>query len=118
VDRTWLLAGGLAVLIASDALLAIAGSGPLLWTGIVLWGVHMAMTQGLLSAMVAGTAPPDLRGTAFGVFNLASGLALLAASGIAGWLWDAYGPAFTFACGAALTALALAGLMARRPVMS
>jgi MFS family permease len=105
-----LVAGGLVVLIASDALLALAAHGPLLWAGIALWGLHMAMTQGLLAAMVAGSAPADLRGTGFGVFNLVSGLALLAASAIAGWLWDQYGAAVTFWCGAAFAALALVGL--------
>ena len=110
MDRRALLAAGLIVLMAADVLLAIAGTGPLLWAGIALWGLHMAMTQGLLSAMVAGCAPGDLRGTAFGVFNLASGIALLAASAIAGWLWDAHGPSLTFACGAVLAGIALAGL--------
>ena len=118
VSRLALLAWGLVLLIVSDVLLALAGSGPLLWAGIALWGLHMAMTQGPLSAMVAGTAPADLRGTAFGVFNLASGIALLAASGIAGWLWDAYGPAGTVGCGAVRTAIALGGLLVRRPAMS
>ena len=115
VSRQSLLAWGLVVLIAADVLLAVAGSGVLLWAGIALWGLHMAMTQGLLAAMVAGAAPPDLRGTAFGFFNLASGVALLAASVLAGWLWDALGPAFTFGCGAIFAALALAGILARPP---
>jgi MFS family permease len=113
-----LLAGGLAVLIVSDALLALAAHGPLLWTGIALWGLHMAMTQGLLSAMVAGSAPADLRGTAFGFFNLVSGIALLAASAIAGWLWDQWGASVTFWCGAGFAAVALAGLARRSPGMS
>jgi predicted MFS family arabinose efflux permease len=113
-----LLAAGLAVLVASDALLALAAHGPLLWAGIALWGLHMAMTQGLLAAMVAGSAPPDLRGTAFGFFNLASGIALLAASALAGWLWDRWGADFTFWCGAGLAAVALAGLARRPPGMS
>jgi MFS family permease len=113
-----LLAAGLVVLIASDALLAMAARGPLLWTGIALWGLHMAMTQGLLAAMVAGSAPADLRGTAFGFFNLVSGIALLAASVLAGWLWDQWGAALTFWCGAALAAVALAGLARRPPGMS
>jgi len=90
--------------------LARAGSGPLLWTGIALWGLHMAMTQGLLSAMVAGAAPTDLRGTAFGFFNLLCGLALLVASALAGWLWDQFGASVTFYAGASFAALALAGL--------
>jgi MFS family permease len=118
MSRRGLLAAGLVVLIASDALLALAAHGPLLWAGIALWGLHMAMTQGLLAAMVAGSAPADLRGTAFGVFNLASGVALLVASALAGWLWDAYGPSFTFWCGAAFAALSLAGLARRPPAMS
>ena len=74
----------------------------------------MGLTQGLLAALVAATAPDDLRGTAFGIFNLVCGVALLIASALAGWLWDAYGPAFTFYAGAAFTALAGVGLVFRR----
>jgi MFS family permease len=118
MSRRVLLAGGLAVLIVSDALLALANHGPLLWAGIALWGLHMAMTQGLLAAMVAGAAPADLRGSAFGFFNLVSGIALIVASGLAGWLWDQWGAPVTFWCGAALAALALAGLARRPPGMS
>ncbi|MEJ8836669.1 MFS transporter [Ramlibacter sp. AN1133] len=106
-----LLAIGLAVLVAADLALAAAGAGVLLWAGIALWGLHMALTQGLLATMVADTAPAQLRGTAFGVFNLASGLALLMASGLAGWLWDRFGAVATFGAGAGLCLLAL-GLMA------
>ena len=110
-----LLAIGLGVLIAADAALAAAGHGVLLWVGIALWGMHMALTQGLLATMVAATAPASLRGTAFGVFNLAGGLALLVASALAGWLWDRTGPASTFIAGAVISALALAVLAAKAP---
>ena len=110
-----LLAMGLAVLIAADLLLALGNRGWPLWGGIVLWGLHMAMTQGLLATMVADTAPPALRGTAFGVFNLASGVALLLASGVAGLLWDQLGASATFVAGAAIAALSLAALIAWRP---
>ncbi|GAB3773897.1 MFS transporter [Ramlibacter monticola] len=103
-----LLAIGLAVLVAADLALAASDRGVLLWTGIALWGLHMALTQGLLATMVADTAPAALRGTAFGVFNLASGFALLVASGLAGWLWERFGAAATFGAGAVLCALALA----------
>jgi MFS family permease len=109
-----LLAWGLAVLIAADLLLAAADAGPLLWAGIGLWGLHMAMTQGLLATMVADTAPPDLRGTAFGFFNLVSGMALLVASGLAGLLWDTWGAPVTFLAGAGFSALALVLLGLRR----
>lgn len=110
-----LLAMGLAVLVAADLALAAADRGPLLWVGIALWGLHMAMTQGLLATMVADTSPPALRGTAFGFFNLASGLALLVASGLAGLLWDRLGPASTFLAGAAISLAALAVLALRAP---
>ena len=113
VDHRKLLAAGLVVLIAADALLAAGNAGPLLWGGIALWGLHMAMTQGLLAAMVAQAAPPDLRGTAFGLFNLCSGGALLAASVLAGWLWDGWGAPMTFLAGAGFSALALVALMWR-----
>lgn len=105
-----LLAWGLVVLVASDALLAVAQHWSVVIAGVALWGVHMGMTQGLLAMMVAETAPPDLRGTAFGVFNLASGIAMLAASVIAGLLWDAYGSSMTFWAGGAFALLCLAGL--------
>ena len=108
--RKALLAWGLAALIASDLALASASSIALLFAGIALWGLHMGLTQGLLSTLVADAAPERLRGTAFGVFHFVSGAALLVASLIAGWLWDSYGPAWTFYAGAAFTALALLGL--------
>ena len=78
--------------------------------GAALWGLHMGLTQGLLSALVADTAPLELRGTAFGMFNLVTGLAMLAASVIAGGLWDIIGPGGTFLAGALFTAAALAAL--------
>ena len=114
VSRRSLLAGGLAVLIAADVLLAMGNAGVWLWSGIGLWGLHMAMTQGLLATMVADAAPADLRGTAYGFFNLVSGLAMLLASGIAGFLWDQWGAPVTFMAGGGLAAVALAGLALRR----
>jgi len=87
--------------------LALASGVPLLFAGVLLWGLHMGLTQGLLSAMVAGCAPAELRGTAFGFFNLVSGVALLPASGIAGLLWIWIGPSGTFVCGAAFAVLTL-----------
>jgi MFS family permease len=113
-----LLAAGLVVLLAADVLLALGNQGALLWGGIALWGLHMAMTQGLLATMVAGAAPAELRGTAFGMFNLASGFALLLASLLAGGLWDRWGAPSTFAGGAILAALALAALARRPPVVA
>ena len=111
-----LLALGLVVLIAADLVLA-AGSGlGFVLAGVALWGVHMGITQGLLARMVADSAPADLRGTAFGFFNLASGLALLLASVLAGLLWDRLGPAATFHTGAAFCVIALSVMaLQRRP---
>jgi MFS family permease len=114
MSRKALLAAGLAVLVGADLALAAADHGVLLWAGIALWGLHMALTQGLLAAMVADASPAPLRGTAFGVFNLASGLALLVASVLAGALWDRLGGASTFLAGAAISTLALLALAARR----
>jgi MFS family permease len=107
ISHTALLGWGLVVLIAADLLLAVSGHVAALWAGVALWGLHMAMTQGLLAAMVADTAPADLRGTGFGFFNLLSGLALLVASTVAGVLWDQFGAAVTFAVGAVFSLLAL-----------
>ena len=109
--RKALLSWGLLALIASDIVMAQTASLAVFFAGVLLWGVHMGLTQGLLSTMVADAAPAKLRGTAFGVFHLVSGVALLAASLIAGALWDAYGAAWTFYAGAAFTALALMGLL-------
>jgi MFS family permease len=107
MSHATLLGWGLLVLIVADLLLASAKGGPVMWSGIALWGLHMAMTQGLLATMVADTSPEDLRGTAFGCFNLVSGVALLIASGVAGLLWDWFGASTTFLTGAGLTAAAL-----------
>lgn len=110
MSHTRLLAFGLVVLIAADLVLASSNHWGVVLAGVALWGVHMGMTQGLLAAMVADTAPADLRGTAYGFFNLVSGLAMLAASVVAGLLWDRLGASFTFHAGAAFCVMALAGL--------
>lgn len=105
-----LLSVGLAALVASDVMLARAGGATGAIGGAAFWGLHMALTQGLLAALVAATAPAELRGTAFGVFNLASGIALLVASALAGYLWQTIGPAATFYAGAGFTVIAWAAL--------
>src|SRR5574341_2546294 len=115
MDHRSLLALGLAVLIAADLALAVDGHWAWRWAGVALWGLHMGITQGLLATMVADTAPAALRGTAFGMFNLVSGIAMLLASAIAGWLWDRYGPAQTFVAGAVFSAAALLALSRQRP---
>jgi MFS family permease len=105
-----LLALGLVVLIAADLVLATNDHWGVVIAGVVLWGVHMGITQGLLATMVADTAPADLRGTAYGFFNLMSGIAMLVASGVAGLLWDRLGASFTFYAGVVFCIVALAGL--------
>ena len=106
-----LMVFGLGVLTAADVVLALAASPAVAFIGAALWGLHMALTQGLLAKLVADTAPSELRGTAFGIFNLVSGGALLLASVIAGALWTACGAAATFIAGAAFAALAASGLL-------
>lgn len=112
MDRGRLLALGVALLVAADVVLAVAPSWPLVLAGAGLWGLHMAATQGLLSAMVADAAPDGLRGSAFGAFNLVQGLALLLASAVAGALWQGTGPAATFLAGAGFALVALLPLLA------
>jgi len=114
MDRTGILIIGVLFLIAADLALGFATGVVGVTLGVVLWGLHMGFTQGILAALVADAAPAELRGTAFGIFNLISGLALLAASIIAGALWDMSGPKGTFVAGAAFTALALFGFVAFR----
>jgi MFS family permease len=111
IGRTAVLAGGMLLLVAADIVLALLPSVGGVALGVVLWGLHMGMTQGLLAALVADTAPARLRGTAYGFFNLLGGLAMLAASIIAGSLWDIAGPQGTFLAGAGFALLALAGLL-------
>jgi MFS family permease len=110
MGRYRLLTIGFALLIVADVILAVNGSVAVVMLGVALWGLHMGLTQGLLSAMVADTAPAELRGTAFGVFNLVGGIALLIASVVAGALWEIAGPEGTFLAGAAFTAVALLAL--------
>jgi len=110
IGRYRLLVAGFALLFVADLVLALGSGVAMVMIGVALWGLHMGLTQGLLSALVADTAPAHLRGTAFGGFNLVSGLAMLAASIVAGALWDVFGPQGTFLAGAGFTAIALAAL--------
>src|SRR5438067_5812212 len=114
VGRFAVIAAGFVLLIAADLALAFAPGLGWLGIGVVLWGLHMGLTQGLLSAVVADTAPPALRGPAFGMFNLVTGLAMLAASVLAGGLWGVFGPRGTFLAGAGFTAFALVALAGLR----
>ena len=111
ISHTKLLALGLVILIAADLILAINDHWLVVVAGVVLWGIHLGITQGLLARMVADSAPADLRGTAYGFFNLMSGVALLIASVIAGLCWDQFGPEFTFYAGAGFCVITLVGLV-------
>lgn len=106
-----MLLAGLGVLMASDVVLAHAADWTVVVIGVALWGLHMGMTQGLLAAMVSHAAPAQLRGTAFGFFNLLSGLITVASSVIAGGLWDRGGAAATFYAGAIFAVIAMALLL-------
>ena len=110
-----LLLLGLVVLIAADLVLAFGSSLLAVFLGIGLWGLHMGLTQGVLAALIAATAPERLRGTAFGLFGLVTGVASLIASVLAGLLWDRIGADATFSAGAAFAAIAfIAFLLARQ----
>jgi MFS family permease len=106
VSHPRLLVAGLGFLMLADLVLAQGNGWPAVLLGVALWGLHMGMTQGLLAVMVAHTAPPELKGTAFGFFNLVSGIAMLLASAVAGVLWERHGAATTFYAGAAFSVLA------------
>src|SRR5467141_994453 len=117
-NRKALLAAGLVMLAGADLALALMPNLGGVAIGVALWGLHMGFTQGLFSALIADAAPPELRGTAFGYFNLLTGVAMLAASVIAGALWDAYGPAGTFIAGLVFALVALLGLLTMRGEIS
>jgi MFS family permease len=110
ISHSAMLQAGLLVLIAADLVLAVSTHWTGILFGVALWGIHMGLTQGLLAAMIANTAPADLRGTAFGMFNLMSGVALLLASLGAGILWETWGAASTFYTGAIICAVTLLGM--------
>lgn len=111
MNRVTILILGLLLLVAADLVLAFAADWLGVVIGVALWGLHMGFSQGLLAALVADTAPAELRGTAYGMFNLVTGLALLAASVIAGALWDTAGPQATFLAGVGFTLLTLIGVV-------
>lgn len=114
IRRSALLAVGLALLIAADLVLALAGSVAFVLVGAALWGLHMGFSQGILAALVADTTPKELKGTAFGIFNLLSGVCMLLASAVAGWLWQQHGAQTTFYAGAAFALGALVLLLVWR----
>lgn len=111
IGRNGVMVAGIALLMIADLLLAAATSLPLVFIGTIVWGLHMGFTQGLIATLIADTAPADLRGTAFGLFNLAAGIATLLSSVIAGVLWDVGGPAMTFIAGAVFAGVALAAFI-------
>ncbi len=114
MNRMTILAFGFGLLVAADLVLAFMGGLTGVGLGVALWGLHMGFTQGLLATLVADTAPPELRGTAYGIFNLLCGLALLVASVVAGALWDNVGAKGTFLAGSTFATLALIGLAVMR----
>jgi Arabinose efflux permease len=115
-NRITILAAGFGLLVAADLVFAFTNGLAGMATAVALWGLHMGFTQGLLATLVADTAPPELRGTAYGIFNLLCGLAILAASVLAGALWDSVGPQSTFLAGAAFTVIALILLALTRQI--
>jgi MFS family permease len=117
-NRSKLLMFGLLFLIGADLFLGFSAGMPGIVLGVMLWGLHLAFTQGVLSAMVADVSPDELRGTAYGLFSLSTGLSLLAASVLAGAVWDGYGPAMTFQVRACFAGAALAGLVLTRRIIS
>jgi len=114
VNRSTVLMAGLLILIIADLTLAQAGSVAAVLLGVALWGLHMGLTQGILATLIADTTPPALKGTAFGLFSLASGVCMLLASVVAGWLWDHHGAQFTFYAGAAFSIAAMVLLMVQK----
>lgn len=113
-SRRSVIAMGVVVLIIADITLATASGIWQVMIGVLLWGLYMGLTHGVLAALVADNCPARLRGTAFGIFYLMSGIALLIASALAGWLWDTYGAPATFYAGALFAAIALVGLLTVR----
>jgi MFS family permease len=115
MSRRPLLVAGCFFLLMADVILAVAGDVVVVMIGVAFWGIHMGLTQGLLATLIADASQPELRGSAFGVFSFVSGISLLCASVLAGFLWDQFGPSATFLSGAVLTAVALLGFVLHNP---
>jgi MFS family permease len=96
IGHSKILMFGMVILFSADICLAVGTHLTSVLSGVALWGLHMGLTQGILSSLVAAAAPVDLRGTAYGVYNFVLGIALLVASALAGFIWDVWGPAYTF----------------------
>lgn len=108
-DRIVLI--GFLLLVLADTILALASNLPQVWAGVIAWGLHMGLTQGVLAALIADASPPEYRGTAFGIFNFISAIALLVASAVTGLLWDHYGPTSAFMYSAVVAVLGTTGLL-------
>jgi MFS family permease len=115
IGRRGLMAFGLLVLIGSDLLLAFAENIWWVFAGAALWGLHLGLTQGILSALIADATAPHLRGTAFGVFGLISGVSILLASLLAGCLWQQFGADSAFFSGALIATVSLVGFLLASP---
>lgn len=115
IPRTKLLCVGMGILVLADLVLAQSSSVITMMLGVALWGLHMGFSQGILASLVADKAPIELKGTAFGIFNLVSGICMLIASVLAGWLWQSFGSDSTFLAGALLATTALLLLLFKKP---
>jgi MFS family permease len=113
IDRRLQLAAGAVILLLAHIVLATADTIWLTILGGALWGLQLGATQGLLGAAIADTAPDDLRGTAFGIYDMAIGAATFAASAGAGLLWMAGGAATAFGAGACIATAAVLTLLLR-----
>jgi MFS family permease len=114
LSRRMMLVAGLSMLVVAEVALAVAAVPWQVFAGAGLWGLHMGFTQGLFNKLVADSAPEELRGTAFGIFNLTTGISMLVASVVAGSLWQVVGPQATFFAGANFAAVALIGVLTYR----
>lgn len=115
MNRHRLLTSGIALLVASDLILTLADRPWVVLAGVLLWGLHFGVTQGLLATLIADAVPDARHGTAFGIFNFASGFAMVAAGAGGGVVWDLWGPSALFAAGLAASLLAFA--LSLRPPM-
>ncbi|RYD92534.1 MAG: MFS transporter, partial [Sphingomonadales bacterium] len=102
-----LLVWSLAFLVGSHLTLAYATDLWVYLLGTVLWGLHMGFSQGLLGALIAGVTPDALKGSAFGAFNLMTGIVVLVGNTAAGWLWISAGSQAPFLVGAGVSLLAM-----------
>lgn len=114
VGRKTVITFGFLLLALANGLLALNASIVITFLGIVLWGIQMGLTQSNLIALVTDTCPATLRGTALGIYNLFSAIAMIIGGSSTGYIWDHFGASTAFYVAASVSVIGLVLLQFQR----